>query len=133
MLLLVVASAAVAICNIGEPALRISSTYSGNPPALILEWSSATGTEDFVRTSYDLHDWNLLPLMVEGSGATIAKEIGSPTTPVFFQILRQAQATLPWVTTAATTTLAEYQLLYSNAIQAPTSYHIYLPPVYANL
>lgn len=34
------------------------------------------------------------------------------------------------MTPAAATPRAEYQLLFSEAIQAPVSYHIYLPPLY---
>lgn len=126
-----VMSVSVAFCHDDTgPALQISYSDSSHPPALALTWKSAVDTEDFVRISYDLRDWRLLPVRIQGDDTNATTEPDYASLPVFFQLFRQAKATLPWVTAPATTPLAEYQLLFSEAIHAPTSYHIYLPPVY---
>jgi enterochelin esterase-like enzyme len=68
--------------------------------------------------------------MVECNEEPTSTEVKSPSNPDFFQILRQPKASRPWVTSAAATTRATFQLFQSEAIQSPVSYHIYLPPPY---
>lgn len=113
-----------------KPLLHISVAEDSPDQGITLEWTTVSGKEDFVRASDDLLEWRLLPFVVEGSDSQAIREIEARPGPVFFQILRQTKADRPWVTPAATVPGVEFQLFFSEAIQAPVSYHVYLPPVY---
>jgi enterochelin esterase-like enzyme len=110
--------------------MQIQRIENTQPFLVFLQWTSSTGSQDFVRTSTDLENWRLVPMMVEGDGAPVSAEVESHLNLNFFQIVRQPKSDRPWVTPPATTSLAVFQLFHSEAIQAPVSYHIYLPPAY---
>ncbi|MCC5835064.1 MAG: hypothetical protein JJU20_10055 [Opitutales bacterium] len=69
-------------------------------------------------------------MMVEGDGAPVSAEVESHLNLNFFQILRKPKSDRPWVTPPATSSFALFRLFQSEVIQAPVSYHIYLPRAY---
>lgn len=123
-------SAGVFLTGQAEPLLQIQANQDSGDPGVILEWTPSVGKEDFIRTTEDLLEWRLLPFVVKGNEAAANRGIKVPENAVFFQLLRQEEADRPWVTPSATAPEVQFRLIFSEAIQAPVSYHIYLPPPY---
>lgn len=109
--------------------LQVRINYDLMNSAPTLEWSSVGGSEYFIQKSTDLQEWRLLPLKFEGNDSLKEKAIDLETA-TFYRVIHQLKPDRPWVTSAATTSLASYQLFYSELIQAPVSYHVYLPALY---
>jgi len=114
-----------------DPGFRVTPAAGDAGTGYRMEWTGAAGREYYVRHSPDLRDWLLLPWLVEGDGTQVEKTLDDPADTLFFQLVGRETVATPWVTDAATTPRAGYQLLYSEAVGGPVSFHVYLPPPYA--
>ena len=118
------------ILGASDPGFRLFFARGEPGHGWRMEWHGAVGYDYFVRGSGDLHNWRLLPLTVAGEGGHVERPVEDPAQAMFLQLLGWEQTEVPWVTEASVSPRAEYQLLLSEALGRPVSFHIYLPPSY---
>ncbi len=126
MALLVMRATAIAVA----PPLWIEVEEGPDTRWPVLSFDKPAGAHYFVERSDDLWRWTFMSRFWVGDGA---REVLVPPFGVdqrFFRLSAHPVPVEEWVTAPVNMPLARYQIFWSEAVERPVSFHVYLPTAY---
>lgn len=114
------------------PPITVSLPGRGTAPAEAgFSFPGKAGRVYFAEYSPDSAEWFFLPRFIVGDGGPVEWTVAFAEKTGHFRFSSYPVRPDDWVSGAAETPLAEYRLFFSRAVGRPVSYHVSLPPGYA--